>query len=1411
MVMKTKVTILHGSSFGKAYRSLGTSQAGQMSFAIAAVLVLIISGASVAAYSQMGARDHRASMSQETLKGLEQASARAGKEAENTAYAIALDQVRSGVRNESEMTERFLSALHKDGASRYPSISGPYRVNVSTGHLTLMFLRLPARELYPVVGTDPGLELAGSSVPVYFALAGNMTVNVSIGPDILTRTVEVDRSILVPLPFLQNRVEALSAAYGQGLTEFEKIVRYELTALAQLRVINGYGAGSREGPKGTSSIITENDVENAANVATLLLERKYLRTVDPSMSALLNLTGIGPGEASFLQDIAEGGDLDPADLFLSLYGAGSYDLRLLLGQSLYAASDMIVLRWLDYLGIIGLANEIEELVEKGGMMLTDLIDKCLNRDLIEEKVISWLDRRLAEAGYGQDAYRFVHASSADLTLVIPSRSITLINDTGQPVQTSVSGSFSLDFPTEDLFSFEEWKTFYVQYTEGTHQLASELQYFVKSVALGISSASDMPVMDLSLDPRDSRNYLDQFRDALHDIISDRGSWFARAVNHSSLNGIVDGLSESLLIFLDANWQGMFHRSSALNDAVTAIAGKLVDDACSRVPEMGDVHYQENIRSTVTLIAGDPTWIFGPLSSGFDQEITGVRRVFNATFSEPSPEHSKLVAAVRMLSQGMFTVVPGLESVLDRFSVMLLKGLSDSEHTRSDRVTIAIPSGEDFIIQSEGGSGIVERLSLSSNIGTGGISDLKVKIVQPYQFDGSSSLYPNLHMVDLGNCTWTPFTSQWNIRLEGSMSIALRSAVSDPLIELLNGSSTSSKVSFESELTITLQSGWPLAGVEYLPTTTLWKDIGDLLQSVWQWIVDGVKVICDGVARLFDSLQSLIDRLISFCAEVIKVLSSVMQALISAVQDFVRIALVGPFQWIAEAIANQIGTVSRDMDIFGLKFRLETNVADMALGASKSVLKMTMWTGLLGNSISVSTRMCQLPDGKFTILSNATLKAQDWKMTLVLDPFMDVFEHMIEIKGIMADSVVEVVMPEVVRYDQVSLALSDVPGFGQLLSNIILPIPGLKGSIDAGFVFKYAEPSMDHVLINEYEQNPHGVDAGHEWVELFNPTADAVSLSGWTIETMHGSQRCDELGDVLLMPHTRLVYTFTGQALDNEGEGKFPIMESVVLRDSLGRRVDSTPWTVDTKDDSRSWQRSFDGSDRWEFRSSTKGGANAHWRYDPSSSVSLVQMITDSLVQSLDMMVAAGTSADGIAMTIRASIENLLERLADYMIDSIIELGVYIEVSIADQAGASGGGFRLSLAMTNGFVREALHWFGSAIVETMRDLLNPLAPLRSALSIDRLCENTWIGLSAFSKVGLPGILGKSPLMVKMSVVIKVNLASIGTFLGKDLGKPQMAFGVLISGIPASLLQNAKLRGNGAMVDVWVLKASVTRLS
>lgn len=43
--------------------------------------------------------------------------------------------------------------------------------------------------------------------------------------------------------------------------------------------------------------------------------------------------------------------------------------------------------------------------------------------------------------------------------------------------------------------------------------------------------------------------------------------------------------------------------------------------------------------------------------------------------------------------------------------------------------------------------------------------------------------------------------------------------------------------------------------------------------------------------------------------------------------------------------------------------------------------------------------------------------------------------------------------------------------------------------------------IGNILINEFQPNPDGTDAGNEWVELYNKGSTEVSLSGWTLETL----------------------------------------------------------------------------------------------------------------------------------------------------------------------------------------------------------------------------------------------------------------------------------------------------------------------
>ena len=122
-----------------------------------------------------------------------------------------------------------------------------------------------------------------------------------------------------------------------------------------------------------------------------------------------------------------------------------------------------------------------------------------------------------------------------------------------------------------------------------------------------------------------------------------------------------------------------------------------------------------------------------------------------------------------------------------------------------------------------------------------------------------------------------------------------------------------------------------------------------------------------------------------------------------------------------------------------------------------------------------------------------------------------------------------------------------------------------------------------IVINEVEHNPEGVDSGEEWVEIYNPTGSEVSLAGWTLSTTAGKALTLPLsGSVPTGGYLVIVY---GAEWLANGD------ESLLLRDSGGNVVDSTPVQSDTADDDRCWGRHPDGGSTWSFGGSTKGAPN----------------------------------------------------------------------------------------------------------------------------------------------------------------------------------------------------------------------------
>src|SRR5262249_50056444 len=81
------------------------------------------------------------------------------------------------------------------------------------------------------------------------------------------------------------------------------------------------------------------------------------------------------------------------------------------------------------------------------------------------------------------------------------------------------------------------------------------------------------------------------------------------------------------------------------------------------------------------------------------------------------------------------------------------------------------------------------------------------------------------------------------------------------------------------------------------------------------------------------------------------------------------------------------------------------------------------------------------------------------------------------------------------------------------------------------------PTCEGVLITEILPNPAGTDAGHEYIELYNPTSSSISLDGCSLQTSSSSKKFSFSGTTLQPNEYKAFYdSATGLTLPNSAGG-----------------------------------------------------------------------------------------------------------------------------------------------------------------------------------------------------------------------------------------------------------------------------------
>lgn len=1367
-----------------------------MPFSIIAILLILISTLSAAVIADMKEKSVELELTEDDVQEMLDISMDVDDTVNNMAFEALIDCCVVDTVNESQMVHSFESSLSSLLSTTYPLNRAGLIIDVNASAVRLSFLRLPLSD----IGGPEG-KWQGEFVPAYVGLAGMFEVSVFADHGKLTRNYSITDEVLVPLPLLNDRLEAFDSSVGGGIGELNELTREMLDSLCTYRALQGWGSSTASNEGGVENLITEQDAANAVYLGLVILQYKTFRNATACLD--MSTSYLAPQQCwDYVKGFMDkGGSLDPVDVFLGIYGYNQIDWRNVFSQALYADIDRIVLRWMEHFHIIDMVGLAEKTVDNVAFTINDVIDYATGNDLAEGFFKEWLQDRFFEAGMQDIQYRYLFTEGLEDVFSVPTYSLELIGSEGDTFLAEVQGTVEIDFPVVDVLEWGGWGDFHEQFKKGTNEIIVKLQESIAVIAEEIGRSMYLPVGNLLLDPSDGVSFLEEIRILLEGALHNKDEWLRPTITAAErYSSTIDPLVEATKAEFMAEKDGIMQRSASLSTVFRNVAEQLMIEVQGAHDDL-EIPWEENVIRIEQAIIDDQGW-------KLNENIISVYEAHASSLSEHFLQGLEYRPTLAGHPDSIITDIIarsgdpfiGIGSAVSQGVDNLLEEMIGGMELRGGIADVQLPESDHFLLLDDEGRMYHESLKVDVRYPSSHSSGLQISIIDPRSFDGRDDLYPQLHDTDLMQMKWASYQSVWGLACSGVVGVGVSPGSDWHMVLDLK---MEKDVSISLSQTVATTTGYPLVGVSYHNINTMQDNLAKVIDEVLRPLQEGVDALSSGVQSVYRLLESAIERLLEFGTKALDLLSEAMQTLVEQIQHFVRASILGDKAITINAVANLLGEQVYKFSAYGIGLTIKLKPKDLAykeVGVPASIA-LSFEAGEC--SISVTSRLIKMQND-YGFMANATLTGSDWAVYMVLDPFMDIFKHMVEVRGIIDGACIELAMPEVVSYQQISFALSDIPGVGALLSNIPTPIPGLKGSVDAGVFVKILSGRTDSVVINEYELNPAGEDEGREWVELYNPTSQAVDLAGWTIETTHGIQEVGSVGSAVIMPHERFIYLFAGQALDNQGGG-FPFEECIVLRDSSGKRVDSTPFATDYWNDARTWQRTQDGADRWEFQNGTKGRSNGKDPFTVMDLSPLQEIFLSAVTESLNQLSSMPLSMETLAETLASALLRTAERLTADLMSKEVEIGTFVEVAATDYASTTKVGMRMELSLRCGTLGEMLGKIGRSAVALFTDFGNPF----QASSNDLLSgEDVWVGISAFGSLGLPKMISVPGAKIEVQCVnsFDANIAMLHAIFGEKEAGWGMECGVAICGIPSSTVPSLKAP-SGTTLDVWMCKAVI----
>ena len=1023
------------------------------------------------------------------------------------------------------------------------------------------------------------------------------------------------------------------------------------------------------------------------------------------------------------------------------------------GQVLMSVMDDLVLKWYDYLC--------------GDILLDAFQDKfrpykvaidCLVRFITGEDPFSaegYIERIMESEGIDSDIYR------------TPGKGYTTVTAGGYTV--------SVENPAVDIMD-EGWIRFFnIHYSGNRDYLQDDIRYILNSAAQNMFSGSSYA--KVTLDPGDPSSFISKVADTLHMQSADIDREFSRSL------------------------MGVINKERAYDPFYAEIADTVMRHADS-------IADSETLRSRLAEAfaeaSGGEVDIESIMAS---QEIEeAVHRYISKVYSDLS-----VYDAMRTVEGGSTGIV--FESMVEIASYGLnaldISGLIDGRANILMEEVVAnmdmnpysgaleLPETDCFILVDEAGNRTRESLRFEYT-NDPVISEPVVKIDKCTHVTGFredlSAAYSTTFSVSVRDII------EYRIECSGALSSAMGSG---------HTGAVSNTIRNDIELEISVASAWALAGVDYRASETI---VDDAFMLLWEYL----EPVMEPLRQIMTIVMDTIDTLNRCVYEIARYVSDALSQMYEKLYEPMWLLTMWIEQNIERFLEDNMIDVFMSLNLseqkvgfeyMGYRFEVKMDVASL-YATTKTVFIATLSGPIAGMDTEVSISLKskgELNTGNVYVIGKASVKGDDWKMKMALDPLLKGGKHLATVSADVKGVDITAVLPDLEDYNELGFALSDIPGIGNALQNIPVPGLGVNVGLDVGVSLKYSSPSSKGLVINEFESNPAGNDSGKEWVELFNNSSEDIDLTGYTL--VASSDRTKKTmvlngsiapGEYLLIYPTFLMVNESGKLTKN-GEG-------LTLKDVEGNIVDKTAVKKDTDDDGKTWQRSYDGASQWELKDGTMGNSNGSY----ISSNFLTAEVAKELV--LDSLHDAFSKVDSV--TDAESLQNLLNETIKSAVNTVInkvaacltEASIYVKVDVKDLTSTASTGLRIALRCDSDLVKDVLRFIAGKLEEMFLNIKNPY----KIDAVSMFTDNIDLEVTFETEIKNPGMFSTAfdelP-KANLGVTFRTNISALTQIFGTDTGKSGVECGIRfidcpMEGIPARLSPK-----NGMDHDLWLIRAVI----